>query len=119
MAVERNPGRDHRDYESQASDAAEDTEGANQWVFGEVLDQVFPQRRLRLWKSFQLVDQNPDADSLQRLPGAVEDDEGDKRDSARTPGRMAGLYQRLGEIDPGLYCPAQRCAHAASRSTVR
>lgn len=61
MAVERNPRRDHRDYESQASDAAEDTEGANQWVFGEVLDQVFPQRRLRLWESFQLVDQNPDA----------------------------------------------------------
>jgi hypothetical protein len=56
--------------------------GADQWVFGEVLDQVFPQRRLRLWESFQFVDQNPDADSLQRLPGAVEDDEGHKRDPA-------------------------------------
>jgi hypothetical protein len=62
MAVERNPRRDHRDYESQASDAAEDTEGANQWVFGEVLDQVFPQRRLRLWESFS---------SLTRIPTPI------------------------------------------------
>src|SRR5918999_6001836 len=82
MAVERNPRRDRRDYESHASDAAEDTEGANQDVLGEVLDQVFPQRLVRLRESVQLVDQNPDADPLEHLPRAVEDDEGHERDSA-------------------------------------
>ena len=40
VAVERNPRRDRRDYESDASDADEHAEGADQGVFGEVLDQV-------------------------------------------------------------------------------
>jgi hypothetical protein len=38
--------------------------------------------RCRLRESVELVGQNRDADSLQRFPRAVEDDEGHKRDSA-------------------------------------
>ena len=82
MAAEGNPSRDRRDNEPETSDAAEDTEGANQDVVGEVVDQVCPRRPFGLRESVQLVDQNPDADPLQHLPGAVEDDEGHERDPA-------------------------------------
>ena len=57
-------------------DAAEHTEIANENVVGEVVDQICPRRALGLRELVHLIDQNPDAHALQRLPGAVEDDEG-------------------------------------------
>ena len=64
VAVKRDPGRDHGDHESHAAEADEHTEGTDQGVFGEVLDQLCPQRLAGLRQSLQLVDENPDADPL-------------------------------------------------------
>src|SRR5688500_11204652 len=53
MAVQSNPRRDRRDYEAQASDADEDTEGAKQAVLGK-----YPTGRLsergRRWQRREL-----------------------------------------------------------------
>ena len=98
MAVEGEPRRDRGDDEAQASDAAEDAKGANEGVLGEILDQVLSEPAFRLRESLHLVDQDPHADPLQRLPRAVEDDERHQRDSADSRG---GTFDAAQEQEDG------------------
>jgi hypothetical protein len=51
-------------------------------VLGKVLDQICPGRLFHFRESLHRVDENAVANPLQRLKGAVEDDEGDERDPA-------------------------------------
>ena len=59
-------------------------------MLGEGLDQVSPGCLVHLWKSLDLVDESANADPLQQLKGAVEDDEEHKSDPA---------HQRRGTLD--------------------
>ena len=84
VAAEGNARCDRCGTQGETSDVAENTEIANENVVGEVGDQICPGRPFRLRESVHLVDENADADPLQRLPGAVEDDERQKRDPANS-----------------------------------
>src|SRR5215211_4702088 len=78
MAMESNPSRDLCRNEADAFRDGEDTEIANERLLGEVLDQVCPGPPFRCRESIHLVHENANADSLQGLPGAVEDHKGHK-----------------------------------------
>jgi hypothetical protein len=62
VAAEGNARCDRCGNQGETSDAAENTEIANENVVGEVGDQICPGRPFGLWESVQLVDENADAD---------------------------------------------------------
>jgi hypothetical protein len=67
VATEGNPSPDRCGDQRETSDAAEDTEIADENVVGEVVDQIGPRRPFGLRESVHLVDENADADPLQQL----------------------------------------------------
>ena len=80
--AEGDPGGDHRRHQCDVPDAYEDSEIAKEDVLCEVLGQVLTCRLIDSRLPVQVVNESADPDSLQRLEGAVEDDEWYERNPA-------------------------------------
>ena len=80
--AERDARSDGPGHQRDAADHREHPEVANERALGELLDQGGAEELVILRQGGHLVDEHPVGDSLQHLPGAIEDGKADEPDPA-------------------------------------